>query len=350
MRRCRLIPTFLMILSSHLALADQIVLKNGDRFSGSITKSDGKTLTLKHEFAGMLTIPMDAVVQISADQQLHVVTGDGKTVVGTITADASTVNVKSTGAGSVSLARDAIVAVRSDQEQAAWDRMQHPGVLQLWSGFLDFGLSFAQGNAEAGSYNLTFNASRATTRDKISLYANSLYARNSTTGVSMVTANSKRGGGRYDYNINSRSFVFGFADLESDDFQQLDLRVNPGGGFGWHAAKAERLTLDIFGGGSANREYFATGLRRTSGDLVVGNELAYKLGGRASLKEKTVYFPNLSEMGEFRLAFDTSLSMAINQWLGWQVSVSDRYLSNPLPGKKSNDIIFSTGLRVTFAR
>ncbi len=191
---------------------------------------------------------------------------------------------------------------------------------------------------------------RTTLRDKISLYATSLYARNSTTGTSLVTANAKRGGGRYEFNINSRSFAYAFADLEADDFQRLNLRVNPGAGFGWHAAKSERLRLDFFGGGSLNREYFTAGLRRTSGDLVAGNELTLKINGRTSLQEKTVYFPNMSDHGEFRLAFDASLATVLSKWLSWQLSSSDRYLSNPVFGTKTNDIILSTGLRVTFAR
>jgi len=105
----------------------------------------------------------------------------------------------------------------------------------------------------------------------------------------VVTANAKRGGGRYDYNLNGRSFIFAFADLEADEFQKLDLRLNPGGGLGWHAVKAERFTLDFFGGGSVNREWFATGLKRTSGDLVAGNELTYKLSDSTLWKERTVF-------------------------------------------------------------
>lgn len=159
-----------------------------------------------------------------------------------------------------------------------------------------------------------------------------------------------RGGGRYDYNLNSRAFVFGFAGLEADEFQKLDLRINPGGGFGWHAVKAERWVLDILGGGSMNREYFSTGLRRTSGDLVAGNELTVKLSGSTLWEQKAAFFPNMSELGEYRFAFDTSLAQALNNWLSWQLSLSDRYLSNPVFGIKSNDVIFSTGLRVTFAR
>jgi len=38
----------------------------------------------------------------------------------------------------------------------------------------------------------------------------------------------------------------------------------------------------------------------------------------------------------------------INKWLAWQTAVSDRYLSNPIPGTKSNDIILTTGLNFSF--
>jgi len=36
--------------------------------------------------------------------------------------------------------------------------------------------------------------------------------------------------------------------------------------------------------------------------------------------------------------------------LGWHLTLSNRYLSNPLPGTKKNDVLFTTGIRLTFAR
>ncbi|MBZ5636051.1 MAG: hypothetical protein LAO55_23225 [Acidobacteriia bacterium] len=39
------------------AWADQITLKNGDRLTGSLLKSDEKNLVLKSESAGTVTIP-----------------------------------------------------------------------------------------------------------------------------------------------------------------------------------------------------------------------------------------------------------------------------------------------------
>ncbi len=350
MPRFRFVPIVSILLFAHLALADQISLKNGDRLTGTIVKSDEKTLTLKSEFAGVVTVPMDAIVQISSDQQLNVATKDGQTLIGQVATGADKLEIKTPDAGTVSVAKDAVVALRSKDEQAAWERLQHPKLRQLWAGNIDVGLSFTAGNAKSTSFSIAMKAARTTTTDKISVYATSLYARNSTTGESMVTANAKRGGGRYDFNLTPRLFAFGFSDLESDDFQALDLRVNAGGGLGWHALKTERVTMDFFGGASVNNENFATGLSRTSGDLVIGNETTIKLASRTSFTEKTVYYPNMSETGEYRLAFDGTLAAALNSWLSWQLSGSDRYLSNPLPGLKTNDIIVSTGLRLTFGK
>ena len=52
----------LMVLSTtaSLALADQVTLKNGDRLTGAVLKSDAKALTLKSEFAGTVAIDWNA--------------------------------------------------------------------------------------------------------------------------------------------------------------------------------------------------------------------------------------------------------------------------------------------------
>ena len=50
--------TFLVVFNAaaSLALADQVTLKNGDRLTGAVVKSDAKVLTLKSEFAGIVAI------------------------------------------------------------------------------------------------------------------------------------------------------------------------------------------------------------------------------------------------------------------------------------------------------
>ena len=52
----------------------------------------------------------------------------------------------------------------------------------------------------------------------------------------------------------------------------------------------------------------------------------------------------------FRIAFDTTADATLNRWLSWQVAISDRYLSDPAPGRRKNDVLLTTGLRLSFLK
>jgi ATP synthase F1 beta subunit len=146
------------------------------------------------------------------------------------------------------------------------------------------------------------------------------------------------------------TFAFGSVDLETDEFQNLDLRFVPAGGLGYHARKSERTILDFRLGAAANREFFSSGLNRTSAEVLLGEEFMHKFNARSSFLQRLVFFPNVSDGGNYRMNFDASLVTAVRRWFSFQFSASDRYLSNPLAGRKSNDVLFTTGLRLTFAK
>jgi len=64
--------------------ADQVTMKNGDRLSGTIVKSDGMNLTIKSEFAGEVKIAWDAITEITATAPVNVGLKDGQNIVGTV--------------------------------------------------------------------------------------------------------------------------------------------------------------------------------------------------------------------------------------------------------------------------
>jgi small nuclear ribonucleoprotein (snRNP)-like protein len=66
------------------AWADEVVMKNGDRVTGTIIKQDGKTITVKTDNFGVVTAPWDKVASLKSDQPVNVVLKDGKTLVGTV--------------------------------------------------------------------------------------------------------------------------------------------------------------------------------------------------------------------------------------------------------------------------
>jgi putative salt-induced outer membrane protein YdiY len=342
--------TLTLIFCSLALFADQITMKNGDRFTGAVIKLDGKNLVFKSDYAGDITVPWDAVAAISSTMPLSITLQDRQLVVGQVTTSDNKFVIQTRDTGTVTASREAVQMVRSQAEQAEADRYRNPRITDLWAGFLDFGYAATRGNSSTNNLNVSATATRATTRDKIEADFTSLYASNGTTGKSVVTANAIRGGIAYSLNLTPRTFVFGSLDLEYDQFQDLDLRFAPAGGFGFHAIKTKDTLFDVFGGGSLNREFFSNGLDRTSGEVLVGEELTYKMSSITSLHERLSFFPNISRIGDYRANFDLSTATTIKKWLAWQITASDRLLSDPLPGRKTNDFIFTTGLRITFAK
>lgn len=327
-------------------LGDQIQLKNGDRLTGTIVKSDGKTIVFKSDLVGEVSVALESVTNVTSDKTLYVTLADGRTVAGLVSAKDGQAEIRS-NAGPVVVDRSAITIIRSEAEQQLYESTLNPGLLQQWTGGADLGLSLTRGNSHTTNFALGMAISRETLRDKTSLYAASVYNRETSDGVSRTVANTFRFGARYDRNINRDWFGYGFTDLEHNGLQDLNLRWVLGGGLGYHAIRNERTKLDLLAGLDMSREYFeGDDNDRTSLEAQLGQTLDHQFTPRVSLKEQLFFFPNLSNGGEYRVNFDTSLVMDISRRLAWQVTLSDRYLSDPPGGFKQNDLLLTTGLKI----
>ena len=357
-----------IVLVAPSMFADQITLKNGDRLTGDIIRSDEKILVIKSEFAGEVSVQWAAVDTITSTQTLHVGLKDGQTIVGTATPSDGKVQLQTREAGPVLATKDAIVVIRSDKEQAAYDaevdRLRHPHLGDFWSGTLDTGLSLTRGNSATLSYTLAGRAVRQTDRDKITVYTTAVYGKNDTTSPSQVIAHQITGGVRGDVNFSARWFAFGATDFNSNALQNLDLQNVVVGGIGFHLIKTKNMQFDIFGGAGYNQEFFGAytlpnpapppatlafpAVTQRNAVANVGEQFDTKLGSRSTFSETFNYFPNLSGPSGYRFTFNSVVSTAISRWLGWQFSFNDNFLSNPPTGIKGNDLLLTTGLRLTF--
>ncbi len=352
----RMLLTFLLLglAGATGAHADTVALVNGDRISGQIIASDADTLTMKTEFLGEARIQWQAITQIESQAPLFLTDKDGQVLVGAVSTSDGTLRVQTANAGVVPVQKAAVQSIRDEERQKAYEaeiaRLRNPSLLDFWSAYFDTGLSFTQGNSETRTFTTAAKAQRKTQGDKITAYATSILAENSTAGITEKTANAIRGGSRYELNVSDRLFTFGFIDLEFDEFQNLDLRNVLGGGLGWHVRKTERTSFDVFGGGSYNQEFFSDDITRRSAEVVVGEEFEAKLNDRLTFSQRLAFYPNMSETGEYRVQFDTALVTQLYRWIGWQISLSDRFLSNPIPGIRKNDLLLTTGLRFNVGR
>ncbi len=349
---CRaVVAVCLSVLAAGLqSRADQVTLKNGDRLTGTIVKSDAKTLLIKTEFAGEVAVQWPAVQAIQSAEPLHVALKDGRLVAGRVSTTDDSFEVAAGPGGVVSAAKENVVSIRNDAEQASYDQSLHPGWRENWEGGANIGFALTRGNSQTKNLALAFTADRKTLHDKLGLYANSVYATNDAPGaVPNTTANFILGGIRYDHDVTPRLFGFVGADFQTDDLQNLNLRSVLGGGLGFHAIKSPDTTLDLLAGLNYTHESYS-GFSRNFPAATLGEELTHKLRASTLLTQKLNFYPNLTSAGEYRATFDVGTVTKISKWLGWQNSFSDIYVTNPPAGKKQNDILLTTGLNVSFTR
>jgi hypothetical protein len=332
-----------------LLSADQVVLKNGDTITGTVIKKDGDKLTLKSEFLGEVTMPWSAVKSLKSDQELNVVLPGGETVKGKVSTAGDNLAVAAPG-GEKSAALTTVSAVRNDAEQHNWERLQHPGLFELWTGTYNVGLALARGNARTATLTNAFTANRTTTKDKVTVHFNEIYATALVSNVNSITASSLAGGWEYNRNLNPKWFVATTNEYDHDAFQDLNLRAVFGAGMGWNAVKNARTQLSFQAGGDYNHESYTADLTRNTAEVNFGDDFAYKISAASNVTESFRMFPNLSDTGQYRFIFNLSAVTSIKKWLGWHITFTDNFQSDPVLGRLRNDIILSTGFQLAFAR
>jgi putative salt-induced outer membrane protein YdiY len=331
--------------------AETVVMKNSDHLTGTITHSDGKKLTLHTDYAGDITMDWSAVTEVTSEKTLFVVTPDKKTISGTITTADSGLLVHTASAGDVRVPLNDVAIVRSTEEQDAYEKSLHPGFRDNWKGNVNLGFALSRGDNSTSSFTTGWNADRKTLSDHVAIYASSLYSKTNASGVSEISANSVLGGIRYDKNFTERMFAFGAGDFSHDALQDLDLQSIYTVGVGAHIVNHPTTTLDVSGGPNYTREVYGGQPIRNSAGATVGEDYSHQIGKLVALNEHFYFYPDLSNRGQYRFSFDGGSVTKISRWLAWQVTISDRFISNPPAlGIVRNSFIVSTGFNVSFGQ
>jgi hypothetical protein len=318
--------------------ADQVTLKNGDRLTGSVVKKDDKTLTFESPVVGKVTMPWDQVASVTTDAPVTVELVSGQKSQATVQ----------------SVPMTDISTIRNAAEEAAYEKLQHPGWLQLWTANALLGFAGTAGNATTRTFTTTAGASRTTQNDKTTLYFNSVRASSTANQISSTTAQAVRGGAGYNHKIFERLFVNTTADFEYDLFQDLDLRYVLGGGLGYNIWRSDRKSLSVVGGVAYDHAKFSPvslpAYTKTAADGYWGDDFAYKVTPASSLVQSFRMFNNFSDSHDFRANFDVASTTKIGKWFTWNLGFSFKYLNDPAPGRKTNDILYTTGLGIVFNR
>jgi len=327
--------------------AEQVTLKNGDRLTGAIVSMDGKKLVVNTSYAGDISIDWGEVAQFSSDKPLVITRTDKQVLSGTVSTEGQNVVIATTQ-GSQTLALADVGAMRSPADQAAYEKSLHPGMLEGWAGGGSFGFALARGNSETTNLALAFDAKRKTAKDAWVIDAASVYSTDAKT--STTTANSFQGLIRYDRNLTKRLFAYAAFAGSYDALQDLNYRLVPNGGLGFHAIARDRTTLDLLGGFGYTRESYTTGLVNNLFTATLGDEFAYKLFKSTTIIQNLYYLPALNDTSIYHVTANFGVATKLNGWLTSNLNFNDRYNSAPVLGNKKNDVLFTAGLGFTFGK
>ncbi len=342
-----LVCLFLLGCCCSSLYAAQVTLKNGDRLTGTIVSVGDKKLTIKPAYSDPISIDWSEVQQFTSDTPMVVTRTDNQVVSGPVTMQDSSVVVNSP-AGTQTIPQTDVSFIRSQADQAAYEKSLHPGVLEGWAGGGTLGLALARGNSDTTNLALGFNADRKTTNDEWIVTAAGIYNTSNTDNINSTTANAFGGSIRYDRNLTPRLFAFGlFAGLY-DHLQLLDERISPNGGLGYHVIASKVTTLDLLGGIGYTYENYSTGITNNIINATVGEEFMHQFTASTSMTERLYFYPYLNQNGNYRGTFDFGLASKFYRSLTWNLNFGDIYNSQPVPGKKDNDLLLTTGLGVTF--
>jgi putative salt-induced outer membrane protein len=337
------------------ARADVVLLANGDRVSGQLVSADARAVVIRTAWGGELKIDRAAVTEVRAENPVYVTLAEGAVIVSRVEQAGNAVRLVQPDGLVKTVAPGEIAAMRNEAAQRAWEREEerwkHPGLADFWRGSFTFSIANTAGNARTTTFSTAATAVREAGKNVLALNFSQIYATQSTTEPYGATANRISGSIRADRRANGRLFLYGINAYDYDRFLALDLRSVFGGGLGYKPWVGRRGSLEFSSGGNWNREKFSREegpLVRNSGEFAAGQELNVQVLSRLKLFERAGFFPNLTNRGEYRFNLDANAAVPVMKWLEWTVGLNDRYLSNPLPGKKKNDIAVTMGVRVSF--
>lgn len=315
---------FLVFSTSPLLFADILILGNGDRLTGAIEKLAGKKVFLTTLYAGTIQIDWERLDHLSSDQEFEVEVETGRKYQGKVVLNQGKLKVTS-GQKTLVFQANLVVAIASKIE------VEKKSFLRAVEGNLDVGYNLTRGDSRLNQSSFLAKALIRRQGYKLSGDASSIFSRQDD---SQPTSRQTLGA-RYDWYVNPQIFRFFLGNFEHNDSQRLTFRTVLGGGLGRTLVKNKKTELSLLGGLTFTREQFQgeEGMDKLpvgqSAEGLIGIELKTVLLDRIQFTNKVSTHPNIREMAQYRLEYDSTLRLLLLKNLSWSLSFYDRFVSHP---------------------
>jgi len=334
------------LISTGAAIADEVVLKNGEKVKGEVTGFEDGKIIVNSETMGDVKLPLEKVVTFSTDTpiELHF-------------KDHSMFNQKigssSDGMISIPVGPDAAMMKFKVADIA---KINPPKT--VWKGNIAAAVSASRGNTYTQGGSVTLDAVRRGETDRISFDAGYTSQRQKEPGSNKVTTTQRKSnaGLQYDYFFNDKIYGYANARGERDAIAQIDVRLLAGAGGGWQIHESDTFNLSAETGLSWISENFlppsGAGIPESEDVEYFAARLAYKTD--AQLMSSLSFFHNATgysgfeHAGGYYVTAEAGLRSSLTESMFAEFKALWAWDSTPAEMKKRTDVTYLLNLGWSF--
>lgn len=317
-----------LLITAH-AWADEVVMSNGDRLTGTIVKMEEKVLTLQTDYGGEIKLDWGKVQHLSSHSPLKVLApGKAHDLLRDFfygTDDVVEVSELKTD-GLIPLAQ--VTAINLNPVRVA--------------GTITVGGNSTSGNSSAKAFNGAARLTVIANQQRLLIEGKYNYGQ----AGDQITARNSMASLKHDFFVSKKVFIESFGMLEKDTLQNLQLRSTIGSGLGYQFLDSSRTTLSVSAGLAYVNEHFTTapGTETPSGRWSLRMEHTI-WPDRVKVFHRHELFWDINEGNAVRFNADQGIRITVYKNLFFNVEYDYRLNTQPAPGRKKNDeaVIFGVG-------
>lgn len=220
--------------------------------------------------------------------------------------------------------------------------------LSGWTGDIFAGYTKTVGNTQNSAANISASALKKFDKSQFLLKGNLFYAesdKNMDTQKWDILAKFS-----HDFGKDDNWFSFTQVLVDHDYFSDIDYRITPSAGLGYHIFKGEDFTWDVDGGLGyrITRYRIATANDDEALTALVHTFMKKHVFENGYLSQDITVYPGLESDSGVLLRSETGFTNPLNKSLDLQLKYILDYNTEPATGKKKSDGQFVAGLKYNF--
>jgi len=322
----------LVLLASPICRADQVILDNGDRLTGTVKGLAAGKLVIGTEYAGDVSVDVKRIASLKTDSDMTVVLDDDTRLYGRLSGNGQKLEIADSG--------EPVDVTRVSKLEPG----RKTGDEWKFSGRVSIGASDIRGNTNERNLNWDAEGVARQGKNRYTLGGRGVYGSDSGE----ETDNNTILYAQYDRFVSKKWYSYGNVNLQNDKFDDIKLRAVGGAGVGYQWFDTERAKLALEAGPSyVYTEYYGQATEQFLAARLV-TKFDYWLW------KDTVQFFNYNE---FYYSLQDQENSFLRSQTGFRLPLVDKFMAivqlnldwdgNPPQGKVALDrtLIISLGYR-----